>query len=249
MDIKRPKESLRVNRLHPKPTARSSQAWKSSPRATNSARLRSSITGDLHGKRGQVDWVQLRVTSWLGSTWSYELTGFNWTKIGWKSSLCQPVLICFVHHSSPPSTSVFTKGSFLTSLIRRKLRVMSCQLKLIPPWQSHTQVSKFKDNWETFSLSGKEFVVFSNVILGNRQAGHGLLRCCRTEAMPGSPKPRRLEGEGSVGCFLETDSLLTETLTGPARCTQLKMHCWCCDESKTESWENLLTQRRILRKS
>ena len=71
-----------------------------------------------------------------------ELTGFNWTKIGWKSSLCQPVLICFVHHSSTPSTSVFTIGSFLTSLIRRKLRVMSCQLKLIPPWQSHTQVSK-----------------------------------------------------------------------------------------------------------
>ena len=88
-----------------------------------------------------------------------------------------------------------------------------------------TQVFKLKDNWETFSLSGKEFVVFSNVILRNRQAGHGLLRCCGTEAMPGSPKPRRLEGEGSVGCFLETDSLLTETLTGPARCTQLKMHC------------------------
>ena len=133
------------------------------------------------------------------------------------------MLICFVHRSSPPRTSVFTMGSFLTSLIRRKLRVMSCQLKLIPPWQSHTQVSKLKDNWETFSLSGKEFVVFSNVILRNRQAG--LLRCCGTEAMPGSPKPRRLEGEGSVGCFLETDSLLTETLTGPARCTQLKMHC------------------------
>ena len=34
--------------------------------------------------------------------------------------------------------------------------------------------------------------------------------------MPGSPKPRRLEGEGSVGGFLGTDSLLTETLTGPA---------------------------------
>ena len=65
-------------------------------------------------------------------------------------------------------------------------------------------------------------------------AAHGQLRCCGTEAMPGSPKPRRLEGEGSsVGCFLGTDSLLTETLTRLAcsRCTR-DCCCCCCESEK-----------------
>ena len=131
--------------------------------------------------------------------------------------------------SLPTSADLFCSSLFSAKYIsfhHRKFLDISHQKKT----KSHVMsvdnpTHKFKDNWETFSLSGKEFVVFSNVILRNRQAGHGLLRCCGTEAMPGSPKPRRLEGEGSVGCFLETDSLLTETLTGPARCTQLKMHC------------------------
>ena len=59
--------------------------------------------------------------------------------------------------------------------------------------------------------------------------------------MPGSPKPRRLEGEGSVGCFLGTDSLLTETLTGPARCTQqLLRQTW-----KKKSGDNSEAERRL----
>ena len=96
------------------------------------------------------------------------------------------------------------------------------QSELFPPRQSQ-KVSRFGQfqHFLHFGALYNNFLPFSVYLGWGAGTGHmGGWGVAGLKAMPGSPKPRRLEGEGSVGCFLGTDSLLTETLTGPARCTQ-----------------------------